>query len=472
MVHIYPILNKFIFLIFLSFVFSPHWLIGQGSYNQENFGNRSILLSGNVTGSVDDLGFTYYNPARIALVENPVFSINAKAFQMNTVNIQNVFGRDDKLSNSRFEGIPSLVAGTFEIEKWKNHHFAYAFLSKQRSRLNLNVSEEVNPDNNSYEIDDLDRFVGDFELDNRETDEWFGITWGTKLRDNLSIGVSTFVSVYNYRSLFDLRFAALDEGSNVGIFNNEIKVGQSSYGVFWKVGLAWKLEKFDIGLNVDLPYLEVIGNGKFRYQRFLSGNDPGNEDFQFYDFKDLETNRKEPLGISFGLGLPVKKHTIHFKVDWHAGISEYDRIVIPPVDDDGTGFVYKEALRSVINFGVGGEIYLNDHLNLYGSFSTDFSPTESHANVFDLIDDEGGDANFDADYMHYGLGLDIKFKKVKLVVGSTYSTASGDFSEPIEFPISGVEQLADEDSSRIRVTRWKFIIGLEIPIFGYDIEVK
>ena len=81
---------KFIVLIALII---PFLISAQGYYNNENFGNRSLLLSGNVTGSVNDLGLTYYNPARIAIIENPVFSINAKAYQFNSIKFK-------KLSNN------------------------------------------------------------------------------------------------------------------------------------------------------------------------------------------------------------------------------------------------------------------------------------------------------------------------------------------------------------------------------------
>lgn len=460
--------------LFVLFIFLCQSTYGQGNYNGENFGNRSILLSGSVTGSVDDLGLAYYNPARIALVENPVFSINARAYQVSSANFENVFGRNSEISDSKFEGVPSLIAGTFNIKKWEKHHFAYAFLSKQRSSFDLNVFRELDPEGIYSEIPELDRLVGDFNLNNKERDEWFGVTWGMKLRDNFSIGVSTFVSIYDYGGRYDLRFASSSEDSGVDLFNNEIVVGQSSYGIFWKVGLAWKFEKFDFGLNIDLPYLEVISTGNFRYQRYLSGVAPENEDFISFDFEDLEASRKEPLGISAGIGLPIGKHKLHFKVDWHAPLSEYDRLVIPTIDEDEDEerFAFKEEYRSVINFGLGGEFYINDHLNFYASFSTDFSPSASNANIFDLIEDEDRDANFDADYFHYGFGLDFKLKKVKLVVGATYSTASGAFGDPIDFPNPDYDVPVNDDPSQITVNRWRFILGLEIPIFGYDVEIK
>jgi len=450
----------------------PILLFGQGYYNQENFGNRSMLLSGNVTGSVDDLGLTYYNPARIALVENPVFSINAKAYQFSSIRLKNIFGAEDKLNDSRFEGIPSLVSGTFNIEKWENHHFAYSFLSKQRSRFNINFSRDIESGQIIDEIAEVERFVGDFKLDNKENDEWFGVTWGTKLKDNFSIGVSTFVSVYNFSGSYDLRFATLDQLNDVNLYNNEIKFGENSYGIFWKIGLAWKLKKIDFGINLDLPYLELISNGKFRYQRFLSGTENGEDEFRYYDFKDIDSKRKEPMGISVGAGIPWGKNKFHFKADWHGKLSEYSRLVIPTADDGTEGFAFKEELRSVINFGLGVEFYVNEDINLYGSFSTDFSPIKTSANIFDLLGGEQREANFDANYFHYGFGMNFKLKKMQLILGTTYSSASGDFIDPLEFPDPDFEVPINGNPSNIKVTRWRFIIGLEIPIFGYELEFK
>ena len=452
----------------------PLFLHAQGYYNNENFGNRSLLLGGNVTGSVDDLGLTYYNPARIALIENPVFSINAKAYQLSSIRFKNVFGRDNKLSDSQFEGVPSLVSGTYKIEKWEKHHFAYAFISRQRSSIGFNISRELDVENVNDGSVDFDRLVGNLLLNSKERDEWFGGTWGMKISENFGIGVSSFVSVYNFSTSYDLRLSSLDQSQNVDFFNNEINLSQNSYGMFWKLGLAWKLSKFDLGLNIDLPYLEIIKNGKFRYQRFLSGTDDGTDEFEYYDFKDLQSNRKEPIGISVGAGFPLGKNKFHLKVDWHGNLSEYDRLVIPDADDGREGFIFKESLRSVMNFGAGAEIYINDGMNLYASFSTDFSPVEASANIFDIIpnEDEDAEANFDADYFHYGFGVEFKLKNLELILGTTYSNASGDFAEPVDFPFEGVETPNGEDPSRIIVSRWRFIVGLEIPIFGYELEFK
>lgn len=466
-----PIMRK---LIILSIFLGSQWLASQGFYNQENFGNQSILLSGNVTGSVEDLGLTYYNPARIALVESPVFAINAKAFQLNSLSLKNAFGNDKSLNDSEFEGVPSLVAGTFSIEKWEKHHFAYAFISKIRKDFGFNISREIDLDEINDEFENIERLTGTLNLTTKERDDWFGATWGMKIHENFSIGVSTFVSVYSFRELYDTSFASLDQNQNVDIFNSQIKITQYSYGVFTKLGLAWKLNKIDLGLNIDLPYLEVVKSGSFRYQRNLSGTDDGSDEFEYYDYKDLESDRKEPLGISLGIGVPWGKNMLHFKTDWHGSLSEYERLTIPDLEDGTEGFAFKEERRSVINFGLGAEFYLNDGMNLYASFSTDFSPIEANASIFDIIGGEepDTDANFDADYFHYGFGMQFKLKKVDLVVGTTYTIGSADFGEPIDIPLPEAGDDSSDDLTKIVNSRWRFIIGLQIPIFGYDVDIR
>ena len=76
-------------LLMLLIITNCSFIFSQENYRIESFGNRSILLSGNITGSVEDLGLTYYNPARLALLKTPTFSINAKAYEFNLITLKN-----------------------------------------------------------------------------------------------------------------------------------------------------------------------------------------------------------------------------------------------------------------------------------------------------------------------------------------------------------------------------------------------
>ena len=130
------------------------------------------------------------------------------------------------------------------------------------------------------------------------------------------------------------------------------------------------------------------------------------------------------------------------------------------------------AVRSGIldNFyGLGVEIYLSPKINAYASFTSDYSPSNTNASIFDLIDEDEKDVNINIDYFHFGLGISAKFKNINLVFGSTYASGNSSFNNPINFPSVELNELESEDAS-IKLTRLGFIVGLEIPIFNINIK--
>ncbi len=451
-------------------------LFSQGdNYNSENFGNRSILLSGNVTGSVDDLGLTYYNPARIAMVENPAFSIDAKAYQYISFNIKNAVGENTKLSSSKFQGIPSMLAGTFELKSLKGHNFAYSFISRAKTNFNINYSTGIQPGDLLEENNGVERFIGEIQLGYKETDEWYGLTWGKLITENFSIGVSVFASVYDYQGSNFLTYSSQEESQNVNFFYSQFRIRQESYGMFWKLGFAWKLSKISLGLNIDLPYWEIKGNGKFKYQQTLAGNSVEEDIFKFVDLQNIGSSRKVPLGIAIGSGVPIGKSMLHLKVDWHAKVDEYDRLTLPVIEDgidEIKSFDLSSKLRSVINYGVGTEVYITEKYKLFGSFSTDFSAAKSNANIFDIVGDEEKDVNLDFDYFHLGLGFGIQFNWGHLVLGTTYSYGSTDFIKKIDFPYPNNPDITTDDVTKLSLARWRGIIGAKIPVFKQTVEIK
>ena len=90
-------------LLFIMLLFFVSSYAQQGNYKFNNFGNRSILLSGNVTGSVTDIGLTYYNPSRLTEVENTGFAFNARAYQLSSLKLSNVFVEESTISSTNFD---------------------------------------------------------------------------------------------------------------------------------------------------------------------------------------------------------------------------------------------------------------------------------------------------------------------------------------------------------------------------------
>src|SRR5438046_10559316 len=104
-------------LFFFSFLLSSLSILGQdGHYWSQQYGNRSILMSGSVIGGVEDLGAVFYNPGRLAVISNAAFLLSANVYEYNSIQISNAFGSAKNASRSDFKGVPTLAAGTFKIK--------------------------------------------------------------------------------------------------------------------------------------------------------------------------------------------------------------------------------------------------------------------------------------------------------------------------------------------------------------------
>ena len=457
-----PVKNQIIIIILLvSNIFS---ITAQRNYKFENFGNRSILLNGNVTGSVDDLGATYYNPARLALVEDPVFSINARIYELSSVKLNNITIDGKNLSTSKFNGLPGMVAGSFKLKKLKDHQFAYSFFSRNRSDLSLSYNSQIVDDDIFNENPFINKYLNTTQIKNELRENWYGLSWAKKVSSKFSIGASIFFSTYKYSNGYSQSLNTISESSQVSNYNNSKFIEQKSYGLFTKIGAAWVLEKFELGVNVDLPYLEITGNGKFKYEEFLSGFGSSTGKFTFNDFDDLDATRKYPLGISIGSGIPYKKNKLHLNLSWNANVNAYEKIKIPPLNSetetDLPKFTNNEELNSILNFGFGAEVYLNEKISAFGSFSSDFSPYKEIISTQKSSLSSEDTVNFNTDYFHYGTGVNVASKWANFVAGTIYSRGN---SNALKTNLPPIESGSSDDQySSAKINRWRFVLGVEV----------
>ena len=131
---------------------------------------------------------------------------------------------------------------------------------------------------------------------------------------------------------------------------------------------------------MSLPYLEVYENGKYNYTKLIAGLDPEEDKYYDYIFKNLKSNRKVPLGLSIGSGVPLGKSKLHLNLDYIFGLSQYNRLYIPEFDsgnEELTSFLIEEKRNGVLNFGAGFEIFMTEKFSYFISFSTDFNSVDS-----------------------------------------------------------------------------------------------
>ena len=176
----------------LAFLTAPTVACGQAANHwTEQYGNRSMLLSGAVIGSVSDLGLVFYNPGRLGLIEGPAFVLTAKAYLWSRFRLEDGLGEGVDLKDSEFGGAPTLAAGGFTLPFLEGHRFAYAFLTRRRDDNDIFFRTERSGDRFDQTPGE-EYYSGTFELHNRMKEDWIGLTWAHTVGGHWSLGLSTF----------------------------------------------------------------------------------------------------------------------------------------------------------------------------------------------------------------------------------------------------------------------------------------
>jgi hypothetical protein len=426
-----------------------------------------MLLNGNATGSATDLGLAYYNPARLIFVDKPSIVIAVKAYEWSQFTFEDVFETEIDVNSSNFSGIPSIVAGTFNLKFLPKHRFAYSILSRYRSDIPLNYSSGIQENPEFDPIENEVRRVTNISFQNRLREEWYGITWAYPVNEKLGIGASLFGSIYTNEGGSDIDITAEREDSSTAGYSSELNYNQKTYGLFLKMGLAWQVSNIELGANLNLPFIPVKTRASLQYQENLIGLGPGEDFFAYDELEDLQNTRKTATSISVGAGIPVGKSTIHLDGSWYSKVKRYQRIELPSTDAELQNLdsePFEEEFRSVINFGAGADIYISPSVKFIMSFSSDFSATVSSVNLFDVINQNQGKVNLLNNFWHYGFGTDLSLKWWKIVLGATYSRTKSPFEEGVDIPDDILDDGTLDFVTNITFERWRFIVGLEIPL--------
>jgi len=448
--------------------------LAQGNYRFENHGNKSLLLNGAVTGTVDDLGMVYYNPARLAFVDTLGLTINAKAYEIRAYRFENALGENEVLKSSNFRGLPGMVAKSFRVKKWPKHRFAYSFISRSRTEFNLNYRSGLIESDVFSEIPGSELYETRAGFQSRLREEWQGLSWAYPLNENWSVGASVFVSFYSLATSSNLTITAQGEDDGgVAYFEERLGFDQKSYGAFLLLSTAWKWKGMDMGFNAILPHLRLGGKAGLNADEILAvqgSNQPGI--FNTAVLSNLENTRKTALQLSYGLGFDWGRNRIHFNVDWHSAVQPYDRI---RVDEDVREdfnlqeLRFREELRPVVNFGLGGEIYIHEQLKAIASFSSDFSAYEDSVDTFSLLNSLERNVSLASDFWHYGLGVQFESDWGLFTLGSVYSRSRSDYANELDLP----EQDSIEfDVVSLEQNRWRLLLGIELPMIQKKIDDK
>ena len=468
---------RFSLVVFLCSLFLQTGLAQNSHYWGLQYGNKSLLLSGAVTGSVTDLGAVYYNPGFLALHENPAFEISAKVMQYSTLKVINGLGEGVHLTNSKFGSAPGMVAGTVNLKKLPKHKFAYSILTRRVDEIDLSFRTQTT-------VDALVNFPGDelFTADviwlAKAKEEWFGLTWSYAINPKISVGLSNFLSVSNFDSLLDIDLNALASDNHVVSLRRKRELNYKHNGLLWKAGLAMDLSPVTLGLTVTTPKISLTGSGFYQGEAILAGADPNytiaKEDIFVVNLQDdLDAKLKSPWAVAVGAGFQLKKMVIHLNAEWFKEVDNYTVTKTEEFVGQSTGETVSvslvEELNSVVNVGVGLELPIRENLSFYGSFATDFSAAKSDATWFSELKSEVDNAAFRADKFQFAGGASFELKKIEITLGTSFRFAKDEISRPVNLPDEENEPIFESGrSATLKFRNIKLLFGFSISLWGND----
>ena len=442
-----------------------------GHYWTESYGSRSMLLNGVVVGSVEDLGAVYYNPARLSQFETPAFVISGQVYELNSTIIKNGLGDGLDLNKSNFGGGPSLVSGTFKLGFLEGHQFAYAFLTRSKTARNFSFSVDTYGDYAELLPGD-EYYSGEITTTNSNNDEWMGLSWSYPLNEKLSVGATGFYSVLERGAGVRLQLQAYNPtaDSTTGMYIEKRFYSYKSQSLLGKFGISYQGEKMTLGLTVTTPKWQGLSSASTSYETFLAGIDRDgdtntSEDIYIINNQGgIKTSHKSPFSVAIGSGLKLgKKSLLHLSAQYFGGIPDYTILQSSPFVAQSTDSVLQmtvvNKLAPVLNYGIGLEIFINNHLSMFGSFATDFAAADAEVQRFSDFDSNTySDNSFKADIFHFGFGVDIKTKIADLTIGATYANSQEQVER--EFSIDDGQDPTTKFAEVI-YSRWRFLIGFE-----------
>jgi len=280
-------------------------------YRSIPIGERAIGLGGAYTGIADDPSATYYNPA--GLMDGGQFALlgSLSSIVYTRQKIENAFQSPlverDFVSDTTTT-LPHFVGTVVKIGKqaFGDRRFAVAYSSFEVERERFNVGfSEVQPDGS------VDLSLGD---DYRM--RWWGFSFATRVKENVSIGLSMFLSSQSYGHGETIGVASggtLNEDTGIRVDGDSVTsrtaLGWDSWAFVFRLGALYRINpKWQIGFMFQPPGAPLKNSG--RLFRSISASAAGGSTYYFlYDDGSVETSAPIPFELTTGARYRVNSLT-------------------------------------------------------------------------------------------------------------------------------------------------------------------
>ncbi|WP_196892790.1 hypothetical protein [Aureivirga marina] len=465
-------INEFAKILLICFLFSNVMVFSQsGNYWSDNFGSQSVLLNGVVTGSVEDLGAVYYNPARIVFSKKTALTISTKAYEINNSFINEPGYGEIRVRNGSTGASPNLVAGLFKIKGLKNHTFAYSFLLRQKSDFDLFDRRESTSGN----IFRTERRL----FTQLAKERWYGVSWSHKLSEKLSVGASVFVSTRKQSNALGFQIISLQDSTNVALLERNNNYSYDNYGVVPKLGVAFQNNSLALGMTVTVPKIHITGDGNIFYENIITddfGTVTDKDLFEYVVESNIKAKTHSPFSVGAGAGIFIDKSKIHLAFEWFAPIQKYNLMesvhFVGQTTENPITVRYEEEAKSVINFGIGYEYKFNEKLTAYMSFSTDYS-AQTGGNSVTIAGKTTPVSFYKSNLYKIGGGFDFNPKWGDISFGVNYAFSNQNILNPFDLPEgANLSDVSVPTTVEFRQRRVQFFVGVTFPFIKEILKNK
>lgn len=469
-------LSTFTFLLALSF----QAIAQDNQYEFLRMGSRNSILANAGISRFEDQSAVIINPATLSFANNSSFTFNTTAVGTSTIKFKNGLGQGFDIRYGNLTVLPNMAAGVIKPKaKERDWVMGYGIYHRMNDKLRFadrtsysaNVINDVeSPGDESY----LAQYNLSHDLD--EVTAVLGVGWN--LSEHFAFGISQY---FTYRSEeYDTRFAASAlPFANAGATTSGITLTRDFHASYYKVmaqtrvGIAWNLSKWDIGITAMLPSLGIMGKGDIYAKAQLTNarTKPGNPRQDYYAngyVEEVKSKYQHPLAISLGVSRPFGSVRMYTAINYYSAVKNYSIMDPGPVDfiqpsTDSNVLYSSNAMRvaagnqRVINGSLGGDWEFKPNRHMLFSVHTD----KHFSNI-----DSNYKGNYltvkNWDYVHIGIGVSQSIGRSDWVVGLRYSFGGNDNAkQPYSFddPTEGNYLQGDRQTGRLTATSFQLMIS-------------
>ena len=340
-------------ICFLLLIFSIDYSYGQMDYNPNSLpmGDVEALLANTGTGGVSSPGAVYYNPAALVMLEGTSFSLNGSAYlkyESKAEPLTIIGGKELDYKADGFLTIPTSIAIVKEIRNVK-----VAFSALVPFELNFEGPKNWNVPVQNQELN--------IRILQNVKQRLFmaGFSVAGNLGNDWSLGGTLYWQAYSLLDVNDMAITLV--GNPVFLSQSSRRTDINVNNLMAIIGLQKQFEKWNLGLKIDLPTIELSDRADiYRYDfSNFNGNNVGGGEFNL----KTDANYKSPVVLRLGATFaPSESLLIASDLSYQFN-QDYSRVTLPTND-------IKSEVSGSYRGSLGIQKSLSEKIKLMSGFST------------------------------------------------------------------------------------------------------